>query len=133
MSKTFKGGMDSLLGDSPKNVDTREEIVAKTKDFLRRVATPVTKVEPAIEPSVEIPNKLGRPRTNNREITKTSQKGAKEGETRATFILEESLLENIKAISYWDRLLIKDVVTQALEEYVAKYEKKNGSIKAIKK
>jgi hypothetical protein len=77
--------------------------------------------------------KRGRPVTQTKEISKSSQEGTKEGETRATFILKEELLDKLKAIAYWDRLLIKDVVNTALQETVAKYEKKNGEVKPIPK
>lgn len=77
--------------------------------------------------------KRGRPVTQTKEITKSSQEGTKESETRATFIINEELLDKLKAIAYWDRVLIKDVVNTALQETVAKYEKKNGDIKPIPK
>lgn len=77
--------------------------------------------------------KRGRPVTQTKEITKSSQEGTKENETRATFIINEELLDKLKAIAYWDRVLIKDVVNTALQETVAKYEKKNGEIKPIPK
>ena len=77
--------------------------------------------------------KRGRPVTQTKKITKSSQEGTKENETRATFIINEELLEKLKAIAYWDRVLIKDVVNTALQETVAKYEKKNGDIKPIPK
>ena len=77
--------------------------------------------------------KRGRPKTSTREITKSSQEGTKEKETRATFIVNEELLEKLKAIAYWNRKLIKEVVDTALQEAVAKYEKKNGDIKPIPK
>jgi len=73
--------------------------------------------------------KRGRPTTNTREITKSSQEGLKGTETRATFILKEELLDKLKAIAYWDRKLIKEVIDQALQEAVNKYEKANGEIK----
>lgn len=73
--------------------------------------------------------KVGRPKTNFREITKSSQEGTKENETRATFILNEDLLDKLKAVAYWDRVTIKQVVNTALEEYLSRYEKKNGEIK----
>lgn len=77
--------------------------------------------------------KRGRPVTQTKEITKSSQEGTKDNETRATFIVNEDLLEKLKAIAYWDRVLIKDVVNTALQEIVVKYEKKNGDIKPIPK
>jgi hypothetical protein len=77
--------------------------------------------------------KRGRPVTQTKEITKSSQEGTKENETRATFIVNEALLEKLKAIAYWDRVLIKDVVNMAMLEAVERYEKKNGQLKPIPK
>ena len=77
--------------------------------------------------------KRGRPVTQTKEITKSSQEGTKENETRATFIINEELLEKLKAIAYWDRVLIKDVINTSLAETIAKYEKNNGDIKPIPK
>jgi hypothetical protein len=68
-----------------------------------------------------------------KEITKTSQIGTKEKETRATFIVSEDLLEKMKALAYWDRVLIKDIVNNAFEEHISRYEKKNGEIKEMPK
>jgi len=64
------------------------------------------------------PKKRGRPKTSTRIITKSSQEGAKEGYTRATFIVREDLLDKVKALAYWDRKLIKDVVEEALENHL---------------
>ena len=77
--------------------------------------------------------KRGRPITQTKEITKSSQEGTKENETRATFIVDEALLDKLKAIAYWDRVLIKDGLNSALQDAVDKYEKKNGNIKPIPK
>lgn len=68
--------------------------------------------------------KRGRPVTQTKEITKSSQEGTKENETRATFIINEELLDKLKAIAYWERVLIKDVVNTALQEYVDKKKPK---------
>ncbi len=57
----------------------------------------------------------------------------KELEIRATFIVQESLLEKIKSIAYWDRLQIKEVVNDALSNYLQQWEAKNGHIKPPKK
>ena len=77
--------------------------------------------------------KRGRPITQTKEITKSSQEGTKEGETRATFIVKEDILEKLKIIAYWDRLLIKDVVNNALQSAIDKYIKANGELKEIPK
>lgn len=77
----------------------------------------------------EAPTKRGRPRTNFKEITKTSQLGTKANETRATFIVSEDQLETIKALAYWDRLSIKQVVSKAIEAYIT--SKKRELPKAV--
>lgn len=84
------------------------------------------------KPVEEVPT-LAEPKAAKKEITKTSQIGTKEKETRATFIVNEDLLEKMKALAYWDRVLIKDIVNTAFEDYIARYEKKNGEIKEMPK
>lgn len=81
----------------------------------------------------EVKRKQGRPKTNFKEVTKTTQKGTIEGEARATFIINEELLDKLKAIAYWERLKIKDVLNRALEDEIARYEKKNGVVKPMPK
>ena len=75
----------------------------------------------------------GRPRTNFREITKSSQEGVRLNETRATFIIREDLLDKIKAIAYWDRLTIKQFMDSALSGAIESWEDADGSIKPIPK
>jgi len=97
--KDLRRGMDSLLGGSTGS---------KEKEPI---------------------SKRGRPKVNTREITNMSQAGTKAGETRATFIMNEDQLEKIKAIAYWDRLSIKDVLSHAIDDYLAK--KKSDLTKAV--
>ena len=113
--KDFTGGLNSLLGETPQS-----EIDLELKGYEEYLLLQEAK-------------KVGRPKTQFKEITKSSQEGTKVNETRATFIVNEDLLEKLKALAYWDRVLIKDVINTALEELVAKYENKNGIIKPIPK
>ena len=120
--KNFSGGLNSLLGEKPTK---KKELTKETaKEFLDELGKEISK---------EAKAKRGRPVTQFKEITKSSQEGTKENETRATFIVNEDLLDKLKAIAYWDRILIKDVMNTALEEAVTKYEKKSGAIKPIPK
>ena len=61
------------------------------------------------------------------------KRGLKGNETRATFIIDENLLEKLKAIAYWERLNIKEVVNDIFISYIENYEKQNGEIKTIPK
>lgn len=49
---------------------------------------------------------------------KTSEAGLQEGWTRATFIVKKGQLEKIKALAYWDRKKVKEVMNEALEAYL---------------
>jgi len=79
---------------------------------------------------------LGNNKQENEIKTKSNEKSVKkidEEEVRATFIIDKNLLNNLKSIAYWDRLLIKDVLNQALNDYIDKYEINVGEIKSIPK
>ncbi len=71
-----------------------------------------------------IPRKRGRPRTQFKEITKTTEIGTKEGESRATLIINDNQLETIKAIAWYERRKIKDVVSEALKKYIGSRDTK---------
>jgi hypothetical protein len=71
-----------------------------------------------------------KPKKKEPKVAKKSTKqGLPENEIRATFIVDEDSLEKLRAISYWDRLTIKEVVQGAISSYLESYEKKNGKIK----
>ena len=61
------------------------------------------------------------------------KRGLKGNETRATFSVDENLLEKLKAIAYWERLNIKEVVNDIFISYIENYEKQNGRINTIPK
>lgn len=48
----------------------------------------------------------------------TAQTGLRAGLTRATFIIEETLNEKLKALAYWERLTLKEVIKDALTTYL---------------
>lgn len=107
--KDFSGGFGNLLGD---NKTEKKESVKK--ETVKKVATK--------------PNEIAKKTPN-----KVSQEEDKVSEVRATFIVNESFLEKIKALAYWEREQIKDIVNEAFKDKIAKYEKKNGEIKPIPK
>ena len=51
-------------------------------------------------------------------LIKTTQLGLHDGWTRATFILRKNHLEKLKALAYWERRTIKEVIDEALESYL---------------
>ncbi len=64
------------------------------------------------------PAKRGRPRSNFREVTKASQEGLPEHWTRATFIVQEDLLDTLKDYAYTERITIRDAIQEALTQYL---------------
>ena len=110
MAKSFKGGLDSLIGG--KTTSTKKNTAAKAEVVEKR--------------------KPGRPRTSTKIVRDTTEEGTKEGEKRATFIVREDLLEKVKAIAYWDRVKIKDVMDAAMDKHIQAYEKKHGTVKPVR-
>ena len=63
------------------------------------------------------------------EKKKTSTKaaaGCEDGETRATFIVDVRMTDKMRFIAHHERRLLKDVVQEAVKNYVLAWAKKNG-------
>jgi hypothetical protein len=73
----------------------------------------------------------GRPVTQLKKIKNSSQLGTLEGETRATFIVRESQLEEMKRLAYWERIKVKDIVIQGIDKVLNEYKREKGPIKEI--
>ena len=84
--KNFSGGINSLLGEDKKEQPEEEK-------------APEKKAQPV----------------SRKEITKTTQEGTYEGDVRATFIIKENKLELLKALAYWERKKIKDLLDESID------------------
>ena len=135
--KSFTRGLNSLLGEQPEQVDeVKKEQPAEKKEelkptFMSKKETEKEELKPTFMSKKS--NKKEVEKAPKKEIKNSSKAGTKENETRATFIVNDELLEKLKGISYWDRVPIKDLVNAALLDAVTKYERKNGEIKVITK
>ena len=58
------------------------------------------------------------PMVSKLKIMNTSQQGLQEGLTRATFVLRSDYLEKIKAVAYWERKKVKEVIDEAFGSYL---------------
>lgn len=56
--------------------------------------------------------------STQQQCINSSSKGLPTGWTRATFILKDEHLQKLKAIAYWDRLTLKDVLEEVLISYL---------------
>ncbi len=145
MAKKNLINADMLLAMSPRRAEPNPNPVTETTPSVKNEIVQIepvveTPIAPVVEPTpivsqptpviknepVEVKIPMAEP-----TIKSSVQKGLKEGETRATFIVQEDALEKIKAIAYWDRKNIKDVLQTALELYISQYESKNGAVPLI--
>lgn len=67
----------------------------------------------------------GRPRKSD---VYSPKRGTKKSETRATFIVNEDTLRKVKYISVLETRMIKDLVADALDAFICKWESENGEI-----
>jgi hypothetical protein len=83
----------------------------------------------------EITPLKGRPPRADKDNKKVPsvERGTKPGEQRKTYIVNIELANKIDAVAHWEYLSVKDVVNEALVARLAKYEKKNGPVKPVKK
>ena len=71
---------------------------------------------------------VGRPKKGE-----TAKSAKKPQEIRATFIVDPDLLRKVKYISLVEGILLKDVIFEALNNYVDAWEENNRKIKLPKK
>ena len=50
---------------------------------------------------------------------------------RATYYLDETLINKVERAAYWDRFNISDLVNKILSDHFTAYEKKNGELKDL--
>jgi hypothetical protein len=74
-------------------------------------------VDPLVKLGEDIKQSTSSKQSNNSKSS-TTKKGLPEGWSRATFIVRDKHLEKIKAIGYWDRKQIKEVLDEAISEHL---------------
>ena len=67
------------------------------------------------------------------KLSKNEEKKVVFKETKSTFVVRCDQLDKLKAISYMERKMIKNVLEEALTLYIEKYEKNNGQVILPKK
>lgn len=114
--KSLERLVGGIIGE-PQPMETREALSNEAQE--------------AIIVSEELREALNRERTKNVGRPKkgySPERGTKADETRATFIVNKKNLRKVKYISLMDTRQIKDVIGEALSDYIDKWEKENGTI-----
>lgn len=71
---------------------------------------------------------LGSNSGYEQEIPEVQNIIEEEKEVRATFIIKEVQLNEIKALAYWQRKQIKEIINEAFTLYVSNYPKEDFNI-----
>lgn len=123
MAKKNLINADMLLATPRKAPEPTPQEVVETPVVLsqQQFIAPTIAVQPEVETNS----------ASAKESISTVKKGLKVNETRATFIVDENLLEKLKAVAYWERLNIKDVINDAFQSYIDGFEKQYGIIKPV--
>jgi hypothetical protein len=79
--KSFKSGLNALLGDTDTLVEDLEDSISEQKKHIAEEETNVPL------------------------------------ETKATFVISIDQLEKLRAIAFWDRASIKEILSDALSKY----------------
>ena len=117
---------------------TQEQAVAKEIQEQQHAVTGEASVQrevPATTSTEKIKSKLEAKRRENVGRPKKGEpaKSAKKPqEIRATFIVDPDLLRKVKYISLVEGILLKDVISEALNNYVDVWEEKNKKIRLPK-
>ena len=73
---------------------------------------------------------LGSENYQDKEPVRNKRIPLKKKEIRVTLIVEEESMEKIKAIAFWHRITIKEIINTAIAKEIERYELK-GKIKPI--
>ena len=116
--KNFTSEFSTLLGKTP--------VVPPQQD----PPPPQMEESSMLPPAPPVSDNEGN-KNNMPSIFATESSDFENPEVRATFILREDKLRQIKSIAYWDRLQIKEVMDLAITHYVEQWEKENGQLQLV--
>ena len=98
----------------PSNPRNASNIGKPSTESLSSKASNSSKHELQGQPST--PGHPSKPTTPSKGTT--TSKGLRPGWTRATFIVREETVQQLKAVAYWDRKELKRVVEEAFRTYL---------------
>ena len=104
----------------------KKTFTASTEEILNKVQGSQNREEAKdTEDRNQDLRQMGRPRNRR---TSTSQQGLRDGLTRMTFIVSQEKQDKLKYISFFERLSIREILDEAIEDYINKYEQVVGPI-----
>lgn len=142
--------MDGFMGEANQSESVQKQAVVQAAEQVEQPAVqddkqespkvPSSKVAPKQEATEtaateQMKSKLEAKRRENVGRPKkgeTAKSAKKPQEIRATFIVDSDLVRKVKYISLVEGILLKDVISEALNNYVDAWEEKNKKIRLPK-
>ena len=121
--KNLASLMNGIMGDPKPQEPTVSEIAINEQ----------TAEVHSSEVTEEMKESLETKRYSNVGRPKKGTTNTKKEETRATFIVEPEFIRKLKYISLVESSLLKDVISEALINYINAWEVENGKIRLPKK
>lgn len=143
--------MDGFMGEANQSEPVQEQAVVQAAEQVEQPAVKDDKQEsPKAAPAKasskqeatetaateQMKSKLEAKRRENVGRPKkgeTAKSAKKPQEIRATFIVDPDLVRKVKYISLVEGILLKDVISEALNNYVDDWEEKNKKIRLPKR
>ena len=132
--------MDGFMGEANQSESVQEQTVVQAAEQVELPAAQDDKPESPKEATKtaapeQMKTKLEAKRRENVGCPKkgeTAKSAKKPQEIRATFIVDPDLVRKVKYISLVEGILLKDVISEALNNYVDAWEEKNKKIRLPK-
>jgi hypothetical protein len=119
-------GLQEISAQEPV-IDVLENEILDSPVIAATVALEEIKFQETKQESKLEEQKVNSPEAQAVRSTKTTQKGLPKGWIRATVIMKEEHLEALKSTAYWDRTTIKQMIDEALTQYLSTKDKKRVS------
>lgn len=105
--------MKKGLGRIPKSLSWIDEVDEK---IMPAEQVKEVQINTKVVANKVIPKEVEEPVVE--QTVKSNNKGLAKGWVRATFIVDQEHNESIKAVAYWERMSVKEVVHEALTQYL---------------
>lgn len=143
--------MDGFMGEANQSEAIQEPSKEQTVEQVAEQAEqPAVQIDKQEKPKVTSSKSTTKEETTETETTdkmkskrrenvgrpkkgETAKSAKKPQEIRATFIVDPDLLQKVKYISLVEGALLKDVISEALNNYVDKWETDNRKIRLPKR
>ena len=128
--KNLASLMSGIMGDAPVEKSDSKVTEDTSTDSKQAEGKTMDEAQPVTK---EMEDSLAAKRRRNVGRPRKDETREKTEEVRATFIVDPGLVRKMKYISLVEGNLLKDVIGEALRQYIDSWESENGIIRLPKK